>query len=191
MDKGNGGTAWKTLLCWLSPQTAKIGRQLQACASGIATVQIFQTEKSWTIKASYRDLSAWDCSSTLQAQRWPLEGAVVVHPTRRAVPNSQLWPAGGRQSQTVLLIPLSPQRVSNPMVKPTTNRSPLTTEQTVATFTATTLTNHQRQSWVAKLYDPAVSCYAPGGIYRERISEDDSKCCCLSSAFALSSFKQE
>lgn len=35
----------KTLLCWLSPQTAKIGSQLQAGAGGVATVQIFQTEK--------------------------------------------------------------------------------------------------------------------------------------------------
>lgn len=112
----------------------------------------------------------WDCNSTLQGQHWPLAGAVAGHPTHWEVPNSQLWLARGRQSQTALLIPPSPHWVSHPTVKPTTNRSPLATETTAVTVRGTKLSKQQEAIWDGKTLWPCCILLCAGGTVWKIIS---------------------
>lgn len=111
VDKGKGGTVWKTLLCLLSPQPAKIGSKLQAGASRVATVQIFQTEKPLDYKSLLQRCLhvGWQqhppCSALTSARSRSCASRC------REVPDSQLRLAGGTGNQTVLLIPPSPQRL--------------------------------------------------------------------------------
>lgn len=177
-------------LSWLSPQTAKIGSQLQAGVGRVAAVQIFQTEK----------LS--DYKSLLQSS---LHVGWRQHPPGAALtPGRTCSCASHAPAGTRLAAPAGEGRT-----KP--NKTPLssltseslkphgkTKHQEISADNRTNRSDLHRHSLMkrpeaipaGKTSPPAWLWVRAGGTYRDTVS-NSSKCCCLSSAFALLPFKQQ
>ena len=186
MEKGKGGTAWETLLCWLSPPTAKRGSQLQAGAGGVATVQIFQKEKP----LDYKSFLERSLHAGLQqhppkhsADLWKELLLCVAHAGRYLTHSSGWW-GEGRVKQYSPFLPHLRESLA-----PRQNQISTANRTNSSNFYSHQVTEETRGSLGWQNFLTLSFCYVQGGIYRKRISNDESKCYCLSSALCSVTFQ--